>query len=183
MRLYTDLLTGDELFSDSYPMKLVDDLYWEVEGKSIVEKIDIDESKIGGNKAQGGGEDGEPVEDDSVDPSAITGINIVIAHRLQQTSFDKKSYMAYIKDYMKALLEKLQVSKPVSSASCVSALVRSVLICYPTGACCHLQVWHECCCQEADRGHWQGRLQLLHIGTYESASLICCWSDSHCRSQ
>jgi len=28
-----DVFTGDELCSDSYPMKDVDDLYYEVEGK------------------------------------------------------------------------------------------------------------------------------------------------------
>lgn len=33
MKLYLDVFTGDELFSDSYPMKIVDDVYYEVEGK------------------------------------------------------------------------------------------------------------------------------------------------------
>ncbi len=31
MRIY--VFTDDELFNDSYPMKVVDDLYYEVEGK------------------------------------------------------------------------------------------------------------------------------------------------------
>jgi hypothetical protein len=33
MKLFLDVFTGDELCSDSYPMKVVDDLYYEVEGK------------------------------------------------------------------------------------------------------------------------------------------------------
>jgi hypothetical protein len=33
MIIYMDVFTGDELCSDSYPMKVVDDLYYEVEGK------------------------------------------------------------------------------------------------------------------------------------------------------
>ena len=33
MKIYFDVFTGDELGSDSYPTKLVDDLYYEVEGK------------------------------------------------------------------------------------------------------------------------------------------------------
>jgi hypothetical protein len=33
MYLYSDRITGEELFSDAYPMKLIDDLYYEVEGK------------------------------------------------------------------------------------------------------------------------------------------------------
>jgi hypothetical protein len=33
MKVYIDVFTGDELCSDSYPMKVVDDVYYEVEGK------------------------------------------------------------------------------------------------------------------------------------------------------
>ena len=33
MKIYFDVFTGDELGSDSYPTKVVDDLYYEVEGK------------------------------------------------------------------------------------------------------------------------------------------------------
>jgi len=33
MKVYIDVFTGDEICSDSYPMKVVDDVYYEVEGK------------------------------------------------------------------------------------------------------------------------------------------------------
>ncbi len=33
MKIFFDVFTGDELCSDSYPMKVVDDVYYEVEGK------------------------------------------------------------------------------------------------------------------------------------------------------
>jgi hypothetical protein len=33
MRIFFDVFTDDELFNDSYPMKVVDNLYYEVEGK------------------------------------------------------------------------------------------------------------------------------------------------------
>jgi len=33
MIIYMDVFTGDELCSDSYPMKDINDLYYEVEGK------------------------------------------------------------------------------------------------------------------------------------------------------
>ncbi len=33
MIIYTDIVSKDELFSDAYPIKLIDDLYYEVEGK------------------------------------------------------------------------------------------------------------------------------------------------------
>jgi hypothetical protein len=33
MRIFFDVFTDDELFNDSYPMKVVDNLCYEVEGK------------------------------------------------------------------------------------------------------------------------------------------------------
>merc|ERR1712080_730197 len=33
MKIFKDVFSGDELFSDTYPMKLVDDCMWEVYGK------------------------------------------------------------------------------------------------------------------------------------------------------
>ena len=71
MYLYTDRITGEDLFTDAYPMKLIDDLYYEacpdmsrlshhlialqVEGQVISESNDIDESAIGGNSKSAGG--------------------------------------------------------------------------------------------------------------------------------
>lgn len=34
--------------------------------------------------------------------STISGVDIVLNHKLQETGFDKKQYMTYIKDYVKA---------------------------------------------------------------------------------
>lgn len=34
--------------------------------------------------------------------SSVSGVDIVLNHKLQETSFNKKQYTAYIKDYMKA---------------------------------------------------------------------------------
>jgi len=33
MKIFFDIFTGDELGSDSYPLKIVDDVYYEIEGK------------------------------------------------------------------------------------------------------------------------------------------------------
>lgn len=61
------------------------------------ETVDVDESTFGGNKsAEGGG------EDEGAEASSTSGCDIVLANRLVETSFDKKGYMVYIKDYMKA---------------------------------------------------------------------------------
>ena len=84
------------MFSDSYPIKLVDNLYYEVEGKLISMSNDIDEALIGGNKATEPGE-----EDEGVDSSAVTGINVVITHKYTETSFDKSTFLSWLKGYMK----------------------------------------------------------------------------------
>ena len=110
MKVYIDVFTGDELCSDSYPMKVVDDVYYEVEGKNIIESNDIDDSLIGGNKAPEGS---ESVEDDAgVSSSAVTGINVVLTHKLVETPFDKASFKDWLKTYSKKLKEHLEANAP-----------------------------------------------------------------------
>lgn len=86
------------MFSDSYPIKLVDDLYYEVEGKTVTVSNDIDDALIGGNASA------EAQEDEGHDSNAVTGINIVLGFKYQSTGFDKKSYKSYIMGYMKRLV-------------------------------------------------------------------------------
>ncbi|RXW24693.1 hypothetical protein EST38_g1150 [Candolleomyces aberdarensis] len=104
MLLYSDVLTGDELFSDAFPTKLVDDIVYEVDCALIIIKsgADID---IGGNPSAE--EQAEALED-----GAETKNNVVHSFRLQSTGFDKKSYLTYLKGYMKAVKEKLTETNP-----------------------------------------------------------------------
>lgn len=57
---------------------------------------DIDEALIGGNKATEPGE-----EDETVDSSVVTGINVVITHKLNETGFTKDTFKDWLKTYMK----------------------------------------------------------------------------------
>lgn len=57
---------------------------------------DIDEALIGGNKATEPGE-----EDEGVDSSVVTGINVVLTHKLVETGFTKDQFKGWLKDYMK----------------------------------------------------------------------------------
>ncbi|MCV2423789.1 translationally-controlled tumor protein [Paucibacter sp. DJ4R-1] len=102
MLVYQDLLTGDELLSDSFPYKeLENGVLWEVEGKWVVTgAVDFD---IGANpSAEGGG------EDEGVDDQAVKVVDIVDTFRLQeQPPFDKKQFIAYVKKYIKLLEPKL----------------------------------------------------------------------------
>lgn len=64
-----------------------------------------DNIDIGANPSAEGGDEG-------VESNTENVINLVHTSRLTATSFDKKSYMTYIKGYMKAIKAKLQESNP-----------------------------------------------------------------------
>jgi len=107
MLVYKDVISGDELFSDSYPIKLVDDLFYEVEGKNISLSNDIDSALIGGNAAVEAQD-----EDESVENSMTTGINIVLTHKLIQTGFTKSTFKDWLKTYMKELKKRVADKDP-----------------------------------------------------------------------
>lgn len=88
------LFAGDEMFSDSYKMKLIDDVIYEVYGKTITRKDDI--------RLDGANPSAEEA-DEGTDANVESGVDIVLNHRLAETyAFgDKKSFTLYLKDYMK----------------------------------------------------------------------------------
>ncbi|XP_071839087.1 translationally-controlled tumor protein homolog isoform X1 [Apostichopus japonicus] len=106
MLIYKDMLTNEELFSDSYPMKLVDDLYYRVTGKLTSESTDVDESVYGGNaSAEGGGEEFES--------NVKKGVNIVLAHDLKEIEgLDRKAYITLFKEYAGKLNEHYKKNLP-----------------------------------------------------------------------
>lgn len=86
---------GDEMFSDSYKMKLVDEVVYEVTGRLI-------QRKQGDIEIAGFNPSAEEACDDNQE-AVESGVDVVLNHRLCETfAFgDKKSYTAYLKDYMK----------------------------------------------------------------------------------
>ncbi|KAI8908321.1 Mss4-like protein [Gorgonomyces haynaldii] len=104
MLLYTDIISGDEIVTDAFDLKEVDDIAYEVDCKIITIKqgADVD---IGANASAEEAE--EELEDGMVQVN-----NVVYSMRLVETSFDKKSYMTYIKGYMKAVKKYLEENKP-----------------------------------------------------------------------
>ncbi len=106
MLVYQDLVTGDELLSDSFPYKEIENgVLWEVEGKWVVQgAVDVN---IGANpSAEGGG------EDEGVDDQAARVVDIVDTFRLQeQPPFDKKQFVTWVKRYIKLLTSKLDAEK------------------------------------------------------------------------
>ncbi|KAJ3049908.1 hypothetical protein HK097_009100 [Rhizophlyctis rosea] len=103
MLLYRDVISGDEMISDAFKITEIDDIAYEVDSKMIT--IKEGEVDIGANASA------EEAEE-SLEDGAQTVNNVVHSFRLQSTSFDKKSYMVYIKGYMKALKKYLQENKP-----------------------------------------------------------------------
>jgi len=104
MLIYKDFISNDELCSDSYPMKeLHGGAIMEVSGQNIREDGGIDSSLIGGNASADGADAGEGADD-----SAVTGINVVMTHKLTETAFAKKDFKTYMKDYLKKTIDHLK---------------------------------------------------------------------------
>ncbi|KAI9001016.1 translationally controlled tumor-associated [Trametes punicea] len=104
MKLYVDVISNDEMFSDAFPVKEVDDIVYEVDCAMITVKpgADVD---IGANPSA-------EEQEEAVEDGAQTVNNVVYSFRLQSTQFDKKSYLTYLKGYMKAVKQHLQQTNP-----------------------------------------------------------------------
>ncbi|KAG6868517.1 hypothetical protein C0993_001618 [Termitomyces sp. T159_Od127] len=132
MLLYVDILSerNDEMFSDAFPVKrrtdilplrskIVDDIVYEVDCQLITVKsgADVDiglyasimpfvgicvSSAYVNTGANPSAEDA----DEALEDGATQVNNVVHSFRLQSTSFDKKSYLTYLKASF-SLLEKL----------------------------------------------------------------------------
>jgi len=94
------------MFSDTYKMKLVDNVIYEVYGKLIQRKqgdVQIDGFNPSAEEAL-----------DGTDESVESGVDVVLNHRLCETfAFsDKKQYTLYLKDYMKKLVEQIEKKNP-----------------------------------------------------------------------
>ncbi|XP_018584885.1 translationally-controlled tumor protein homolog [Scleropages formosus] len=106
MIIYKDIISGDEMFSDIYKItERENGMLYEIEGKMVTREENIDDSLIGGNASA-------EAQDEGCESSTVKGIDIILNHKLQETSFTKESYKAYIKEYMKLLKAKLEECHP-----------------------------------------------------------------------
>lgn len=106
MKIYKDIITGDEMFADTYKMKLVDDVIYEVYGK-LVSRSQDDIRIDGANPSAEEADEGNEI-------ATECGVDVVLNHRLQECfAFgDKKSFTLYLKDYMKKVVAKLEERSP-----------------------------------------------------------------------
>merc|ERR1712079_233338 len=102
MKIYKDVFSGDELFSDTYPIKLVEDCIYEVTGKYVSRKAGADFVLEGSNASA-------EEADEGTEEATESGVDLVLNHRLVETGFGKKAdYMNYLKDYMKRVVAYLE---------------------------------------------------------------------------
>ena len=88
MLIYHDILTGDELFSDAYPMRTIDDFFYEVTAQQVTRSDEIDDTIV------------------------QSGLNLVIDEGHIENYFTKSEYKEEFRDYCKKLLAKLQEKDP-----------------------------------------------------------------------
>jgi hypothetical protein len=82
------------MFSDTYKIKLISEVMYEVYGK-------LESRKLGDVKLDGANPSAEEA-DEGTEDAVETGVDIVLNHRLAETGFaDKKQFTVYLKDYMK----------------------------------------------------------------------------------
>ena len=117
MLLYKDILSGDEMLSDSYDIKETE-IFLEVAGKWVTtgdEQVDI-----GANASAE-----EPEEE--LESTSKKVVDLVDAFRLQETSWDKKGFMGYIKGYMKSVADKLPEDRKEKFMAEAPAAVKELL--------------------------------------------------------
>lgn len=83
-----DLITDDEIISDSYNLKEVDGTVYEADCKKIT--IGSENIDIGANPSA-------EEADEGVEDNSQTVLDVVHSFRLNETQFDKKSYLTHLK--------------------------------------------------------------------------------------
>jgi len=99
MIIYKDVITGDEIISDSYNLKEIGGVAYEADCKKIT---------IGNENIDIGANPSAEEADEGVDDTAKFVIDVVHSFRLNETSFDKKSYLSHLKTYMKKVKEAMK---------------------------------------------------------------------------
>merc|ERR1712198_826950 len=121
MKIYKDVFSGDELFSDTYPMKLVDNCMYEVYGKHITRTDD--EIQLEGSNASA------EEADEGTDSNSVSGVDLVLNHRLVETGFgSKKDYMVYPKDYMKKVVKYLEENDRAGEVATFKTNINKVMV-------------------------------------------------------
>lgn len=98
MLIFKDLITGDEMFTDSSKYKVIDDCLYEVECRLVQRKL--------GDVQLDGANPSQEEADEGTDEVVESGLDLVLNQRLIETGFSKNDYKTYLKGYTKSLQDK-----------------------------------------------------------------------------
>jgi len=95
MKVFKDIISGDEMFSDSYPHELIyDDVVYEVKAKY---------AKKGNDQICIASDD---IADDDGDYETV--VDLADSFKLNEITFSKKDFMSYAKGFLKTMVTKLK---------------------------------------------------------------------------
>ena len=105
MKIFKDVLTGDEMLSDTFQMTSeYDDAILKVPSKNVP-KDSLGDVDVGCGNAFGGGEE---EQQQAPQEGVEMVLDVVQNGNLKQVNMSKKEFMAYIKDYFKKLIAYME---------------------------------------------------------------------------
>ncbi|KAJ7700140.1 Spc98 family-domain-containing protein [Mycena rosella] len=107
------------MFSDAFPVKVVDDIVFEVDCSMMTVKAGADVD-IGANPSS-------EEQEEALEEGATQVNNVVHSFRLQSTQFDKKSFLGYLKGYMKAVKGKLEPGRVEAFEKGAAAFAKKIV--------------------------------------------------------
>lgn len=112
--VYEDIFTGDKLLTDTFPIKVVDDILYEVQGR----KFRILPSEERNFKYYGKTSISSYCSYENCSNYTVLGINVVLQIGLIQTDFfnDIKNFKFYLSTYIERLKYKLLKTKATAEA-------------------------------------------------------------------
>jgi len=106
MLIYRDIISGDEICSDTSKIIDAGNGLWEIDGRMV--KKGAENFVLDGANPSAEGDDGDDGGDDSGDNQPILDLADQFRLAKIEGGMSKKSYQSELKKYMKALTEKLK---------------------------------------------------------------------------
>ena len=105
--IYISFFTGEDVFTDSFKIEVIDDLLYKVHGKYKFEDMGVSDAAIGGNKSE------ENPNEETTDDRVLV-LDIVQASKLEVTPDleSKKDYKGAMKTYIGKLMKTVKENNP-----------------------------------------------------------------------
>ena len=117
---HKDVFSGDKLFSDTYPMKLVSNCIYEVCGKHemrVEDKVQLKGSNALAEEA-----------DEGTDTNTVSRVNVILNHQLTDARFNsKRDYMVYLKKIVKYLEDNSWTNEVDTFKNNINGYMKEVL--------------------------------------------------------